>query len=304
MKQNNFSAISQNKSASPRFIYELKKGSIWVNSFNPIQIHTARASISFQHAKGSYSYSKSLNHIILIKGYADLELKDAIGENLTAYTIPSGNQVKFTDSQLVEDYKLLEYSKLKKELKLKSGSYALLPQKQGMLKFAFEHALLLNILSFKNINAALSIIRQRTITRQAKEIYKEYIINLVQNLRILTINAPKIETKKAIFINAGNVKIPPSNWSDTASFCAVNELFSSNKMLFLGGLEKKTNMIKLSIRCTRNYLKNHDNLSVNNVITRIKEEFGGSGGGHKLAGGIRISVPSYKQLIKRIDEIL
>ncbi|MHA1782661.1 MAG: DHH family phosphoesterase [Promethearchaeota archaeon] len=45
-------------------------------------------------------------------------------------------------------------------------------------------------------------------------------------------------------------------------------------------------------------------MSVNNVITRIKEEFGGSGGGHKLAGGIRISVPSYKQLIKRIDEIL
>jgi len=214
------------------------------------------------------------------------------------------NKLSINPNKKIVELNNSEISKLKKELKLKSGSYALLPQKQGMLKFAFEHALLLNILSFKNINAALSIIRQRTITRQAKEIYKEYIINLVQNLRTLTINAPKIETKKAIFIDAGNVKIPPSNWSDTASFCAVNELFSSNKMLFLGGLEKKTNMMKLSIRCTRNYLKNHDNLSVNNVISRIKEIFGGSGGGHKLAGGIRISVPSYKQLIKKIDEIL
>ncbi len=99
-------------------------------------------------------------------------------------------------------------------------------------------------------------------------------------------------------------KIPPSNWSDTASFSAVNELFDPKKVLFLGGLEKKSGTIKLSIRCSRTYLEKQGENGVNKIISRIKSELGGVGGGHKLAGGIRLSRPSYDRLKSSIDDFI
>jgi len=171
------------------------------------------------------------------------------------------------------------------------------------LKFAFEHAILLNILSFKNISAAISIIQQKSVTRYAKEIYYDYISALTKNLKLLANELPRYETENTIFIDAGNGKIPPSNWSDTASFTSVNDLLEPSKMLFLGGLEKKTQMVKLSIRCSRKYLKN-DNKGVNQVISTIKQKLGGTGGGHKLAGGIRLSIPSFRMLKERVDEFI
>ena len=184
------------------------------------------------------------------------------------------------------------------------GHYALLPQKQGILNFAFEHALLLNILSFKNISSALSIIQQRNITRYAKDIYYNYIKTLAINLKKISKEIPHFETEKAIFINAGNGNIPPSNWSDTASFCSVNNLLDPNKILFLGGLERKTQMMKLSIRCSRQYLKSNNGVGVNQIIAKIKDSLGGMGGGHKLAGGIRLSIPSYNQLKENVENFL
>jgi single-stranded DNA-specific DHH superfamily exonuclease len=65
---------------------------------------------------------------------------------------------------------------IQKEIGVDSlGHYAILPHKLGLLKFAFEHALLLNILCFKNISAAISIIQLKSITRYAKSMYSEYI---------------------------------------------------------------------------------------------------------------------------------
>jgi len=183
------------------------------------------------------------------------------------------------------------------------GHFAILPHKLGLLRFAFEHALLLNILCFKNISAALSIIQLKSITRYAKGLYSEYIQNLSRNLRILSNEIPHHETKKAIFMEVKG-KIPPSSWSDTASFSAVNELFNPKKILFLGGPEKKSGTIKLSIRCSRNYLDDNKTRGVNKIISSIKKELGGVGGGHKLAGGIRLSNPSYNILIKRADEFI
>ncbi|NVM36793.1 MAG: DHH family phosphoesterase, partial [Candidatus Lokiarchaeota archaeon] len=84
----------------------------------------------------------------------------------------------------------------------------------------------------------------------------------------------------------------------------VNELFNPNKILFLGGPEKKSGTIKLSIRCSRKYLEKNNAIGVNQIITKIKKELGGVGGGHKLAGGIRLSKPSYNLLKKRIDELI
>ncbi|MFW9864761.1 MAG: DHH family phosphoesterase [Candidatus Thorarchaeota archaeon] len=183
------------------------------------------------------------------------------------------------------------------------GHYALLPQKLGMLSFAFEHALLLNILCFKNISAALSNIQLKRITRYAKDLYNEYLEDLVKNLNTVSKENPSYETEHAIFMEVKG-KIPPSNWSDTASFSAVNELFNSEKVLFLGGPEKKSGTIKLSIRCTRNYLESHESNGVNKIISRIKNELGGVGGGHKLAGGIRLSKPSYIRLKESADQFI
>ncbi|NHJ24034.1 MAG: DHH family phosphoesterase [Candidatus Lokiarchaeota archaeon] len=201
------------------------------------------------------------------------------------------------------DLEKSEIESISNQLKIPIGTYALLPQKQGLLRFVFEHALLLNILSFKNISAALSIIQQKSITRYAKTIYNEYIAELVKNLRLLSQDLPRYETEKAVFIDAGNGKITPSSWSDTASFSTVNNLLPPNKMVFLGGLEKKTQMIKLSIRCSREYLQNNK-MGVNEIINRIKEELGGTGGGHKLAGGLRLSKPSFNILREKVDHII
>ncbi|MFW9896705.1 MAG: DHH family phosphoesterase [Candidatus Thorarchaeota archaeon] len=183
------------------------------------------------------------------------------------------------------------------------GNFAIIPQKAGLLRFAFEHALLINILCFKNISAALSIIQLKAITRYAKDLYTEYINNLVKNLRTISNEPPSHETEKAVFMEVKG-KIPPSNWSDTASFSAVNELFNPEKILFLGGLEKKSGTIKLSIRCSRRYLEKFTESGVNTIISKIKKELGGLGGGHKLAGGIRLSVPSYNRLKMNPEEFI
>jgi len=197
-----------------------------------------------------------------------------------------------------------EIQNVQKEVKINSyGHYALLPQKTGLLKFAFEHALLLNILCFKNISAAISMMQLKSVTRYAKGLYAEYIENLVRNLKTIASEQPSHETKKALFIEVRG-KIPPSNWSDTASFSAVNELFDPGKILFLGGLEKKSGTIKLSVRCSRKYLEKHDEGGVNKIISRIKKELGGVGGGHKLAGGIRLSIASYNRLTSFADEYI
>lgn len=213
------------------------------------------------------------------------------------------NNIGINPNKKVVDLDQNEIEILLKNTNIKLGHFALLPKKQGLLKFAFEHAVLLNILSFKNISAAISIIQQKSITRYAKEIYYDYISELSRNLKLLTNELPRYETKNTIFIDAGNSKIPPSNWSDTASFTSVNELLEPSKMLFFGGLEKKTQMVKLSIRCSRKYLMNNHK-GVNQVINGIKQKLGGTGGGHKLAGGIRLSIPSFKILMETIDEFI
>ncbi|MBN1800186.1 MAG: DHH family phosphoesterase [Candidatus Lokiarchaeota archaeon] len=185
----------------------------------------------------------------------------------------------------------------------KIGNFAFLHQKQGMLQFTFEHALLLNILCFKNISAALSIIQLNKVTRYAKDLYFEYIDNLTKNMKILSTELPRLETNKAIFIDVLG-KIPPSSWSDTASFSSVNDLLDPTKVLVLGGEEQKSRTIKLSIRCSRQFLEKNHGEGVNKLIERIKADFGGMGGGHKLAGGIRLSKPSYNLLKSKIDDYI
>jgi single-stranded DNA-specific DHH superfamily exonuclease len=214
-------------------------------------------------------------------------------------------KLRIDPSKKAIDLDATEIQKMQEKIDVNcKGHYAVLPKKQRILKFAFEHAVLLNILCFKNINAAISIIQRKAITLYAQNLYYDYISNLANNLRTLTSEkVPRVETNKAIFIDVGG-RIPPSNWSDTASFSTVNDVIDPNKILFLGGEEKKNHMIKLSIRCSRQYLKNHSNIGVNTVIGKIKEELGGMGGGHKLAGGIRLSKASFNRLKQNVDDYI
>jgi single-stranded DNA-specific DHH superfamily exonuclease len=214
------------------------------------------------------------------------------------------NSLNINPNKKVNKLTEAEIENIQSEANFESfGHYALLPEKNGLLKFAFEHALLLNILCFKNISAAVSSIQLKRITRYAKNVYHDYVSNLAKNLKILSNELPRYETEKAIFINVKG-QIPPSNWSDTASFSSVNELLDPHKILFLGGLERKSQTIKLSIRCTRKFLESNNGVGVNTVITKIKEDLGGTGGGHKLAGGIRLSRASYKRLKENADNYI
>ena len=245
----------------------------------------------YDSIKNSLKYS-ILPYINGIGGESDNKIKSVL------------NSIQINPTTKVVDLNKDEIYAIQQKVNIGSyGHYALLPHKVGLLKFAFEHALLLNILCFKNISAAISITQLKTITRYAKNLYMDYINNLVNNLKTVSNELPTSETEKAIFIEVKG-KIPPSNWSDTASFSAVNELVNPYKILFLGGLEMKSGTIKLSIRCSRKYLENNNENGVNKIISRIKNELGGVGGGHKLAGGIRLSKPSYNRLKTRIDEFI
>jgi single-stranded DNA-specific DHH superfamily exonuclease len=249
------------------------------------------------------SFNKEIMHNSIKNGlkYSILPFLNGLGGENDQKIKTFLNKIGINPNKKVVDLDQDEKQVILKNTNTKVGHFALLPKKQGLLKFAFEHAILLNILSFKNISAAISIIQQKSVTRYAKEIYYEYISALTKNLKLLANELPRYETKNTIFIDAGNGKIPPSNWSDTASFTSVNGLLEPSKMLFLGGLEKKTQMVKLSIRCSRKYLENSQK-GVNKVISTIKQNLGGTGGGHKLAGGIRLSIPSFKLLKESVDK--
>jgi len=212
------------------------------------------------------------------------------------------SDLKINPRKKVYDLDDSDILKIQEKTETNRGEYAFLHQKQGILQFAFEHALLLNILCFKNISAALSVIQLRKATRYAKDIYYEYVDNLTKNMKTLTMELPRLETNYAIFVDVMG-KIPPSSWSDTASFSSVNELLDPHKILILGGEEKKSQTIKLSIRCSKKYIEENQGLGVNSIISKIKTKYGGMGGGHKLAGGIRLSKPSYNLLKKDIDTL-
>ena len=240
--------------------------------------------------------NNSLKYSILpyVKGFGG-ESDKIIKDELKALSIdPNKKTIDLDES---------ENLKIQEKTKASMGHYAIIHQKQGILRYAFEHALLLNILCFKNISAAISIIQLKKSTRYAKDLYHEYINNLTRNMKTLSTELPRVETNKAIFIDVMG-KIPPSSWSDTASFSSVNELLDPYKILVLGGEEKKSRTIKLSIRCTRKFLAENKGVGINSIISKIKGEYGGMGGGHKLAGGIRLSKPSYKLLKNKIDDFI
>jgi len=112
----------------PRLIFQLTSGSVWVNAFHPIVVRADQTEVCFGHGVGVYTYTDPLNRVMSIVGYADLTLFQPNGQTLSQFVVPLKNQVTFTDSQLIPDYARLEYSKLKKELKMTPVSGVILDE--------------------------------------------------------------------------------------------------------------------------------------------------------------------------------
>ena len=111
--ENNFQNPTQ-----PRFVFELFSGNVWVNAFDPIIVITPQSQAYFSHTVGFYSYSDPLNRVMSVIGNVDLNLLGENGHVLSQFVVPLKSQVTFTDPQIVPEYARLEYSKLKKELKM------------------------------------------------------------------------------------------------------------------------------------------------------------------------------------------
>jgi nanoRNase/pAp phosphatase (c-di-AMP/oligoRNAs hydrolase) len=139
------------------------------------------------------------------------------------------------------------------------------------------------------------------VPKDLKIRYIEHNKAIVSNLTTF-LKLKKIETKSAIIVDLTN-KIDVSRWSNIGSFATINKIYDEEKALFIGGMAKEGNM-KFSVRCSPLFIKNHDGKGSNVIIKEINNRFGGTGGGHGLAGGMRIDPEKYPLLTKEIDDII
>ena len=116
----------------------------------------------------------------------------------------------------------------------------------------------------------------------------------------LFVKSPKEYTNFGIFVDAGK-RIPSQNWSDVASFASVNNLYNQNKILFLGGIDGS--IVRLSVRCSEYFPPLKDGKGVDLIISKLRKIYGGSGGGHKLAGGYKLAPNKFRKMKKELDNI-
>ena len=178
------------------------------------------------------------------------------------------------------------------------GQFVEFPKKKGILRFAFEHGLLISQSAFKTPHQAEKLIGSTSTPIKSTEIYQTYIRSLTKNLGLF-VTAPKEISDDVIFVDASR-RLSPNYWSDVASYASVNHLYNPKKILLMGGLDG--NAIKLSVRCTDEYPPLVNGKGVDVLINKLKAAYGGMGGGHKLAGGYKIAPNRYKKLKKEIDQ--
>ncbi|MHA1731396.1 MAG: DHHA1 domain-containing protein [Promethearchaeota archaeon] len=220
-----------------------------------------------------------------------------IGSKVTPFlkslSIPPNKKAEFLSSDEVDAIQ----GALREDVR---GCIATFPGRQGILKFAFEYAVTLNILGFHSKSAALRLLGRRGITQQAKSYYYNYIENLVANLSKF-VNLPSERLgERGLLLNLTN-SIPKDSWSDTASFASVNNLYDPEKILFVYG--KENSKLKFSIRCNEQFL-NTNSFGVDEVIRRVVEKVGGQGGGHKLAGGFKIDLKDFPKFRREVPNLL
>jgi len=116
--ENNFVGNSAYVSKLPRLVFNLKSGSIWVNAFDSVEVHSSRSIANLHHAVGIMTYSEPINRVMVVTGDVSLGLLDDNGGLMSEFVVPLHNQVTFIDSQITSVYKALKPSKLTKELKM------------------------------------------------------------------------------------------------------------------------------------------------------------------------------------------
>lgn len=179
------------------------------------------------------------------------------------------------------------------------GQYIIFPKKKGILRYAFEHGLIISNSHHKYPTQTEKLIASISAPIELKNEYNSYIIQITKNLSLF-VDAPKQFTTNTIMVDAGK-KIPPNYWSDVASYASVNEFYDPKKVLIFGGLDK--DIVRLSIRCSQFYPPLREGKGVDIVIEKLKMEFGGSGGGHKLAGGYKLPLSNFLSMQKNIEKI-
>ena len=180
------------------------------------------------------------------------------------------------------------------------GEFLTLPKKKGLLEYIFEHAQLISILGHDRPDLATNLLSAIQTSKEFKQNYITYIQGIVKNLTTF-VKMDKIESNHAIIVNLTG-KIPIEMWSDTGSFASINHIYDPSKMLFIGG--ETNGEIKFSVRTTPQFIQAHNNSGANIVIKKIMEQIGGNGGGHGLAGGIRLELNLLQLLTEQIDSII
>jgi len=208
------------------------------------------------------------------------------------------NKFDIDSNKKVEELTIDEIKKINDNLnKNILGNYIIFPKKNDILRFPFEHGMILSITHYKFHKGVKNLINKESCPMEFKEEYYNYIQELTKNLSYF-INTPKLITKHAIFVEADR-KMNVNFWSDVATYVTINNLIPNDKILFLGGLDN--DQIKLSVRVSEEFLKINNGKGTNYLIQKLKQRFFGFGGGHSLASGYRIAPNNYIKLKKEID---
>ncbi|MHA1727384.1 MAG: DHH family phosphoesterase [Promethearchaeota archaeon] len=182
-----------------------------------------------------------------------------------------------------------------------SGKYIVFPKKKSFLRYCFEHGLAISISHFKHAFLARKLIPYTSPPTEITRNFQQYIKTLTKNLGLF-VKTPKKYTNYAIFVDAKR-KIPSNFWSDVASYSSVNSLYNPDKVLFLGGPDPESPVIKLGVRCSDKFPPLKEGKGVDDLIIKLRKKYGGVGGGHKLAGGYKIAPNRYRKLKEDIDEL-
>jgi single-stranded DNA-specific DHH superfamily exonuclease len=179
------------------------------------------------------------------------------------------------------------------------GQYIEFPKKKTLLRYAFEHGLLISVSAYKYPVQAEKLIASVSGPAELKSEYTQYVKLLTKYLGLF-VKTPKEYTEHVIFVDAGK-RIPSNYWSDVASYSSVNNLYNPDKFLILGGPDGS--IVKLSIRCSDLLPSLKENKGVDSLISKMRRIYLGTGGGHKLAGGYRIAPNKFRKLKSEIEQL-
>lgn len=212
--KNNFMGPNGYVPDSPRLVFELLAGSIWVDAFDLIEVRSVRSVSRLDHGIGIFTYSEPINRLMVVTGSVDLQLLGEDGEALSDFVVPLHNQITFVDSQITSTYAALKPSKLKKELKMTPISASVLADEWVARnandfeaeKKAYEDSLIQSDLayrirsSFQDVLSYVTFIpeaRRNLATEEAKTIVG-YLLGGVQEEGDLELAAKLIDEFKAL----------------------------------------------------------------------------------------------------------